>query len=38
MINLKDLSKKDPIKRNVDKGLEQVEHTAMDPPTAYDQP
>jgi len=38
MIDLKNLAKTDPIKRNVEKGLEQVEHTAMDPPTAYDQP
>ncbi|MBL7892876.1 MAG: hemerythrin domain-containing protein [Bacteroidia bacterium] len=38
MIDLKQLSKSDPVKRNVDKGLEQVEHTPMDPPSAYEQP
>lgn len=38
MIDLKKLAKNDPVKRNVDKGLEQVEHTPMDPPAAYEQP
>lgn len=38
MIDLKQLSKSDPVKRNVEKGLEQVEHTPMDPPSAYEQP
>ncbi len=38
MIDLKQLSKTDPVKRNVDKGLEQIEHTPMDPPSAYEQP
>ncbi|MEK6616879.1 MAG: hemerythrin domain-containing protein [Bacteroidota bacterium] len=38
MIDLSTLAKKDPVKRNVDKGLEQVEHTPMDPPSAYEQP
>ena len=38
MIDLKTLSKTDPVKRNVEKGLEQVEHTPMDPPAAYEQP
>lgn len=38
MIDLKKLAKTDPVKRNVEKGLEDVEHTPMDPPTAYDQP
>lgn len=38
MIDLKKLSKSDPVKRNVEKGLEQMENTPMDPPAAYDQP
>lgn len=38
MIDLKKLAKIDPVKRNVEKGLEQVEHTPMDPPAAYEQP
>lgn len=38
MLDLKALSQKDPVKRNVDKGLEQLEHTPMDPPPAYEQP
>ncbi len=38
MIDLKNLAKSDPVKRNVEKGLEQVEHTPMDPPSAYEQP
>lgn len=38
MIDLKKAAKNDPVKRNVDKGLETQEHTAMDPPSAYDQP
>jgi len=37
-MDLKKLSKTDPVKRNVEKGLEQVEHTPMDPPSAYDLP
>lgn len=35
MIDLKQLSKSDPVKRNVEKGLEAVEHTPLDPPDAY---
>ncbi len=35
MIDLKQLSKTDPVKRNVEKGLEDVEHTPLDPPDAY---
>ena len=38
MIDLKKLVKSDPITRNVEKGLEQMEHTPMDPPSAYNQP
>jgi hemerythrin-like domain-containing protein len=38
MIDLKQLSKQDPVKRNVDKGLEQVENSPMDPPDAYAEP
>lgn len=38
MIDLRRTAKNDPIKRNVEKGLEQVEHTPMDPPSAYEQP
>jgi hemerythrin-like domain-containing protein len=34
-LSLKDLAKTDPIKRNVEKGLEQVENSPMDPPSAY---
>lgn len=29
---------KEPITRNVEKGLEDVEHSPMDPPSAYEQP
>ena len=32
----KSLRQDDPIKRNVEKGLESVEHSPMDPPEAYD--
>lgn len=35
---LKKLQKTEPIKRNVEKGLEDTEHSPMDPPSAYDQP
>jgi len=35
MLNLKELQKTDPVKRNVEKGLEVVEHTPLDPPDAY---
>jgi hemerythrin-like domain-containing protein len=35
MLNLKELSKTDPVKRNVEKGLEVAEHTPLDPPDAY---
>ncbi|MBK7181672.1 MAG: hemerythrin domain-containing protein [Bacteroidetes bacterium] len=35
MIDLKKLAKTDPVQRNVEKGLEEVEHTPMDPPDAY---
>ncbi len=38
MIDLKTIAKNDPLKRNVEKGLEQMEHTPMDPPAAYEQP
>jgi hemerythrin-like domain-containing protein len=38
MIDLKKIQKTDPVKRNVDKGLEHVEHSPMDPPSAYEQP
>lgn len=35
MLNLKELSKTDPVTRNVEKGLEAEEHTPLDPPGAY---
>lgn len=35
MIDLKKLAKTDPVKRNVEKGLEDTEHSPMDPPDAY---
>jgi hemerythrin-like domain-containing protein len=35
MINIRELRQKDPIKRNVEKDLEQVENSPMDPPEAY---
>ncbi len=38
MADLKNLAKTDPVKRNVEKGLEQTENSPMDPPAAYDQP
>lgn len=38
MPDLKQLSKTDPVKRNAEKGLEQMEHTPMEPPSAYEQP
>lgn len=38
MADLKNLAKTDPLKRNVEKGLEQTENSPMDPPTAYEQP
>lgn len=34
----KKLQKVDPVKKQEEKGLEQMEHTPMDPPSAYDQP
>lgn len=34
----KKLNKTEPIKRKVEKGLEQVENSPMDPPAAYEQP
>lgn len=34
----KTLAKTEPLKRNVEKGLEEVEHSPMDPPSAYEQP
>ncbi|MCC7301294.1 MAG: hemerythrin domain-containing protein [Bacteroidia bacterium] len=37
-MDLKTLSKNDPLKRNAEKGLEHVEHSPMDPPSAYEQP
>lgn len=33
--NKKELNANDPVKRDVEKGLEQVEHTPLDPPDAY---
>ncbi|MCC6383919.1 MAG: hemerythrin domain-containing protein [Bacteroidia bacterium] len=38
MADLKHLTKTDPLKRNVEKGLEQTENSPMDPPAAYEQP
>lgn len=38
MADLKNLAKTDPVKRNVEKGLEQTENSPMDPPAAYEQP
>ncbi len=38
MIDLKKLAKTDPVKRNAEKGLEDSEHSPMDPPSAYEQP
>ncbi len=38
MIDLKHAAKVDPVTRNVEKGLEDVEHSPMDPPSAYEQP
>lgn len=35
---LKNLQHKEPVKRNVEKGLEDTEHSPMDPPSAYQQP
>jgi hemerythrin-like domain-containing protein len=35
---LKKLQATEPIKRNVEKGLEDTEHSPMDPPSAYEQP
>ncbi|MBS1488776.1 MAG: hemerythrin domain-containing protein [Bacteroidetes bacterium] len=35
MIDLKTIAKTDPIKRHVEKGLEQTENTPMEPPAAY---
>lgn len=35
---LKKLQQAEPVKRNVEKGLEDVEHSPMDPPSAYEQP
>lgn len=34
----KKLNKTDPIRRNVEKGLEDTEHSPMDPPDAYEPP
>jgi len=36
MTDLKSIAKNDPLKRNVEKGLEKVENSPMDPPSAYD--
>ena len=36
--NAKKLQKTDPIRKQEEKGLEQIEHTPMDPPSAYEQP
>ncbi len=38
MIDLKKAAITDPLQRNVEKGLEQIEHSPMDPPSAYEQP
>jgi hemerythrin-like domain-containing protein len=38
MIDLKNLVKSDPVTRNVEKGLDQSEHTPMDPPSVYEKP
>lgn len=38
MIDLKKMNKAEPLKRNVEKGLEDSEHSPMDPPSAYEQP
>jgi hemerythrin-like domain-containing protein len=35
---LKKLQQTEPVKRNVEKGLEDSEHSPMDPPSAYEQP
>lgn len=35
---LKKLQEKEPVKKDVEKGLEDTEHSPMDPPAAYDQP
>lgn len=38
LLDLKKLAKTDPVKRDAEKGLEQMEHTPMEPPSAYEQP
>lgn len=38
LLDLNKLAKTDPVKRNAEKGLEQMEHTPMEPPPAYEQP
>ncbi len=35
---IKKLQVSEPVKKNVEKGLEDTEHSPMDPPAAYDQP
>ena len=37
-MDLKTLAKNEPLQRNAEKGLEQSEHSPMDPPSAYEQP
>ena len=36
--NAKKLQKNDPVKKQSEKGLEDTEHSPMDPPSAYEQP
>lgn len=37
-LEVKKLQKSDPVKKQSEKGLEDTEHSPMDPPSAYDQP
>ena len=37
-LDMKTLAKTDPVKRNAEKDLESIEHTPMEPPSAYDEP
>lgn len=38
MLDMKTLAKTDPVKRNAKKDLESIEHTPMEPPSAYEEP
>lgn len=38
MIDLKNVKQTDPVKKQEVKGLDQLEHTPMDPPSAYENP